>query len=470
MIEFRPYQKQAIHNVIASLTQFRKVIMVSPTGSGKTVMAGGILDRFLSKDMGQAMVLLHGQELLHQWAESMYGMFKIESGIIQGNTPRQPSLPLQIASVQTAIRRQKVPNIGLIIVDECHRSAANSYVKLIAKYPEAYIVGVTATPIRSDDKGMGDYYDYMVVGTTKMDLIEQGFLVPFRVKISPMNPEMLRGIRMIGGDYDEKALGEMMQDDSIMADAFNMWNKYASDRQTIAFCATVAHAQAVAEMFKEKGIDAAYVCGETPKTERNQIISDFRKGRITHLSNVGVLTEGFDVKQVACVQLLRATKSYALYSQMVGRGMRPYPGKEDCLLLDHANNMIEHGNPNTEPKWSLYKTKVKEDDRVVAVRKKDDQGKEEVVMAYQSELPLFTEEFELVDVDLRFRKELVDRNIEWAEQRGYKQSAAWYNFQEGLSRQKDMPTISELHYFKDLLGYDGAWVKYKAKELGIKIA
>lgn len=468
MIKFRPYQEAAIKNTIGSLKDHRKVLLVSPTGSGKTVMAGGIISRFLSKIPKKVLVMVHGDELIDQWGKSCYDMFGIRSGIIKAG--HKPALrhPLQVASVQTAVRRKPVEDVGLIIVDECHRALASSYQKMMDKYPDAYIIGITATPVRSDGQGFGDTFEKLIVATTIPKLIDQGFLVPFRMFVTALNPNMLRNIGMRGHDYDEHQLGELMQDETIMANAYKSWKEHANGLQTISFCSSVEHARAVAQMFQDNGVSAAMVCGETPKHERRNIVRQFREGKITYLANMGVFTEGFDVKSVGCVQLLRATKSYSLYSQMKGRGMRTYPGKKECILLDQGNNWIEHGLPNYEPTWNLYKTPEMDDKEIVLVKKKDKDGNEEILPAFRSELPTFVDELEVLEADLTFRQELIDACFDWADGQGYKKSAAYYNFKNGLEKRGDMPSIPELHYFKNILGYDPYWVKAQARELGVR--
>ena len=468
MIDFRPYQETAITQTISALKEHRKVLLVSPTGSGKTVMAGGITQRYLSKKDKKVLVMVHGDELIDQWGQSCYKMFGIKSGIIKSGHKPARRHRLQIASVQTAVRRKPVEDVGLIIVDECHRALASSYQKMMEKYPNAYIIGWTATPVRSDGQGFGDVFDKLIVATTKNQLIKDGFLVPFKLFVTSLNPAMLKNVGMKGNDYDEKALGELMQDDTIMANAYKSWKQHADGVQTISFCSSVEHARSVAQMFQDEGVNAAMVCGETPSWERKNIVNQFRAGKITYLANMGVFTEGFDVKSVGAVQLLRATKSYGLYSQMIGRGMRIYEGKEHCILLDHGNNWIEHGLPNHEPKWSLYKTPEKDETEIVMIKKENEEGVIEIIPAFRSELPNFVDELEVLEADMTFRQDLIDACFEYAERKGHKRSSAYYNFSKGLERHGDMPTIAELHYFRMEMGYDPYWVRAQAKELGVK--
>ena len=411
---------------------------------------------------------MHGDELIQQWGKSCYDMFGIRSGIIKSGVKPAKRHSLQIASVQSAVRRDPLENVGLVIIDECHRAKASSYQKLIELYPDAYIIGITATPIRSDGQGFGDTFEHLIVATTKDKLIKEGHLVPFRLFVTSINPQMLKNLAMRGDDYDEKALGELMQDDTIMANALKIWKEHADGKKTISFCSSVDHARAVAEMFQEAGVKAAMVCGETPEHERKNIVDRFRRGDITYLANMGVFTEGFDVKDIECVQLLRATKSYSLYSQMIGRGSRTAPGKDHCILLDQGNNWIEHGLPNHEPKWKLEKTEPLEEKEIVMVKKRNEDGEFEIVPAFRSELPLFVDELEVMEADLTFRQDLIDACFEYAERRGHKAAAAYYNFRDGIMRRGDMPTIPELHYFRMQLGYDPYWVRAQARELGVK--
>lgn len=468
MIQLRDYQEYAVNSTISALKEYRKVLLVLPTGSGKTVIGGAMAQRFLGKKTQKVVVMVHGDELIDQWSSSCYSMYGLRSGIIKSG--RKPALRyrLQVASVQSAVRRKPIEDVGLIIVDECHRALASSYQKLMEMYPNAYIVGLTATPIRSDGQGFGDTFEKMIVGTTKAKLIKDGYLVPFKLFVTSLNPSMLKNVGMRGHDYDEKALGELMQDDTIMANAYKSWKEHADGVQTISFCSSVAHAKSITEMFQDEGVNAAMVCGETPAWERRNIVNQFRQGKITYLANMGVFTEGFDAKAIGSVQLLRATKSYSLYSQMIGRGMRPYEGKEHCILLDHGNNWIEHGLPNHEPRWSLEKNPEKDDTEVVMVKKENEEGEIEIIPAFRSELPNFADELEVLEADMTFRQELIDACFDYAEKKGHKRSSAYYNFSAGLRRNGDMPTIAELHYFRMEMGYDPYWVRAQARELGVK--
>lgn len=469
MISLRPYQQRIVDQLRLSLRRYRSTLIVLPTGGGKTYLSCGVIEMFLAKNR-PGIVMMHREELIQQWVKSL-GSMGIYAGAIKAGVTPSPSLPVQVASVQTLIRREPLPpeKVQWIFVDEAHRIKAKSYLSILEKYPNAYIIGVTATPVRSDGQGLGDVFNDMIVGTSKLDLIKQGFLVPSKIYSNPLDPDLLRKISVRAGDYNKEDIGDLMMDDRVMSGLWSSWKSHAYGNMTLAFAATVDQSMQMKRLFESHGIPSGHIDGKTKKKDRARILRDFAEGRITYLTNVGVLTEGYDNPGIECVQLARPTKSYGLYNQMVGRGARPCGNKKHYILLDHGNNVIEHSIPEDEPEWSLKKGAIKKDEddqKSYVVRMKSEDGDPVVVTARQ--LPMIREDIELVAIDTTFRRDVIEKCLDYARGRGHKTSSAWYNFAEGLKRSNDKPSLPEIHYFRKKLGYDGRWVKYKCKELGIK--
>lgn len=469
--ELRPYQAQGIKDLSRSVARYRRSILVMPTGSGKTFTSCEIIKRMEAKGW-RGLVLAHRAELISQWVDTLSKM-GIQAGAIKAGIESQPHLKVQVASIQTLIRRELPPNIRWIFIDEAHRTMANSYLKVLENYPKAYVIGVTATPVRTDGKGLGDLFNDMVVPTSKQELIKMGYLVPSKVLSTPLNSALLGRRRR--GEYSNKELEEissMLSSGEMMGDLYGNWAKARTENglRTICFAGSVQQSKIICDMYRDKGISSAHIDGNTKTEERKRILKDFAEGRVEHVTNVGVLTEGYDNPGIECVQLVRPTKSYGLYNQMVGRGARPAPGKRFYYLLDYGNNMYEHDPPDFDPEWSLDKGKVdhnKPEEKSYKVKMKKKDGGEQLVVLTREELESMQARVELVEIDTTFRKDRIDQALYGAEMYGYSRSAAWYTFVEYLKKDNLTPSLPELHYFKKKLGYHGGWVKHKAKELGI---
>jgi superfamily II DNA or RNA helicase len=197
------------------------------------------------------------------------------------------------------------PRADLVFIDECHRSLARSYVELLGHYPRAVIIGLTATPYRADGKGLGDMYDALVLVSSPRELIDHGYLVEPRVFTVPESamPD-LDGVRVRGGDYDEKALERAVDRSVLVGNIVEHWLKHAGGIRTVAFAVSVAHSRHIVERFREAGVAAEHLDGATPTTERDAILARLEEGTTTVVSNVGCLCEGYD--QPAVNRALRA--------------------------------------------------------------------------------------------------------------------------------------------------------------------
>lgn len=346
----RPYQSQAIAEARDALRVYRRVLIVAPTGAGKTTIAADIIRRAVERG-GFVWFLAHRKELIDQ-ASARLDQFGIRHGVIMAQHWRdRPQERVQVASVQTLVNRDVDIRPSLIIIDEAHRATANSYQIVIENAGKPRVIGLTATPIRGDGKGLASMFDAMVQCPTIGELMRDGYLVPDRAFAGRRID--LAGVEVRGSDYDATQLSDAMNKPHLIGDVVSEWRRLAAGRPTMVFAAGVKHSRTLVEAFLAAGVAAAHLDGETPKQEREAILRRLADGRLTVVSNAMVLTEGVDVPVVSCVVLARPTKSKGLYLQMAGRGLRTAAGKTDCLILDHGNCTMEHGLVRRDQNWQL---------------------------------------------------------------------------------------------------------------------
>ena len=351
-IILREYQNKLIDDLRNSFKSGKKrPLVVAPCGAGKTVMFSYMADSAVKKGLS-VLILAHREELLFQISETL-DLFGCAHGFIMPGVNLDPKKPVQVGSVFSVNKRSsQFKNPDLIIIDECHHfSKGNTWSKVVDKYPLARIVGVTATPCRLDGKALGDLFDDMIMGPTTRELILSGDLSDYTAFAPAL--VSLDGLKSKMGDYLKDEISELMDKPSITGSAVAEWIKYARNKKTIVFCVSVQHAENVAAEYMRNGISARSIDGKMDKRIRRQILSEFKSGKIQVLVNVSIATEGFDVKTIDCVQLLRPTASLSLYIQIVGRGLRTYDGKEKALFLDHVKAIETHGLPDEEREWSL---------------------------------------------------------------------------------------------------------------------
>jgi superfamily II DNA or RNA helicase len=351
----RPYQQQSVDDIRAAFRQgSRAPLLVSPTGSGKTVVFAYITEQAALRG-NSIMIMVHRQEILSQTSRALTAI-GVQHGVI---APRHTPVKshVQVASVQTLVRRlHRVPCPELIIIDECHHSAAGSWGKILSHYAGAKLLGVTATPERLDGKGLGvdagGFYDVMVYGPSVTELIGLGFLSKPVVYAPPTDLD-LAGIRKRYGDYNRAELDERLDKPTITGCAVTHYAKHCPGEPAIAFCASVKHAEHVAEQFNGAGIESASIDGKLSDIERKARIDDLASGRIKVLTSCDIVSEGTDIPVVSAAILLRPTQSMGLHLQQCGRALRPYPGKQRTMILDHVGNTLRHGFPDDDREWSL---------------------------------------------------------------------------------------------------------------------
>lgn len=301
----------------------------APTGFGKTILAAHIVRGALDKG-NRVCFVVPAISLIDQTVRSFHADGIEAVGVMQGIHELTDSRqPVQVASVQTLMRRRR-PDVNLVIVDEAHRWF-DFMGEWMAEWDAVPFIGLSATPWT---KGLGKHYDDLIVAATTEDLIRDGYLSPFRV-FAPSKPD-LSGVRTVAGDYHEGDLAEVMNQRALVADLVTTWLQRAEGRPTLAFGVDRAHAKAIQADFQAAGISCGYIDAFTERPEREAIARAFNGGELQVVANVGCLTTGIDW-DVRCIVLARPTKSEILFTQIIGRGLRTAPGKQDCLILDHSD-------------------------------------------------------------------------------------------------------------------------------------
>lgn len=358
MFELWPFQSRLKAEAGAGFRKFQSQCIVSPTGSGKTVLIAAITmqlyNELSSREKCIALYLVHRKELIDQTVNTLVEAgFRLgtEVGVIAAGHPVTPWAPLQVASIATIVRRlvpdNKLPWLDprIVVPDEAHHVAAETWAQVFAKFPNAYKLGLTATPARLDGKGLKRFFQNLVIGPQILD-ITPDFLCPtLTYSIPPLVD--LKGLSI-------KAAGAAMSG-PVIADAIGNWQRLAGDRRTIFFCVNTKHSMDTVAKLQELGISAEHLDFKTPGSRRKAVLKSFREGGTQCISNVELFTEGMDAKACNCVVVARNTKSFTLWRQMNGRSMRKKPPGEDAIVIDAGGNVHGngHGAADADVEWSL---------------------------------------------------------------------------------------------------------------------
>jgi DNA repair protein RadD len=354
----RDYQTDAVDRLRELVRRgIRKLILQATTGAGKTVMAGQVMSQAAGKG-SRSLFLAHSRELVQQASEKLTA-FSVPHGLIMAGQGTRLDLACQVASKDTlvswALRRDKIalPPADLVVVDECHRSISRWWQALLNLYPRAVILGLSATPVLGNGKGLGSFYGGMVQAAPNSVLLANHYLVPTEV-FAPFRPD-LKGVQWDArrGEFNRKQLEARMDRPKLVGDVVRHWKQLAADRLTLVFASGVGHSIHLMERFQAAGVAAAHIDGSTDTEQRDYLLREFRAGRVRVLCNCNVFVEGLDVPEASCAVNVKPTRSMRAFLQMCGRTRRWLPGKPDALLIDHASGVFMHGFPDVDVEWGL---------------------------------------------------------------------------------------------------------------------
>ena len=454
----RDYQRDTINQLSLVMDRgVNKIILQLPTGAGKTIIAVEIIRQAL-EDGKRVLFVAHRRELVFQCADKLETL-GIDYGIIMAGQNKSLVPDVQVCSIQTLSARVKrgvvqPPPADILIFDECHHNVAKTHLDLIDCYPEAVLVGLTATPCRGDGRGLGGLYEDLIIGPSISELTDQNHLVPVQY-YAPTKPD-LEGIKIRRGDYAEDQLSERMNHPELVGDIVENWAKICQDRQTVVFSTGVKHSIHIRDRFLNAGIKAEHLDGTTPKDERDDILKRLASGETQVVSNCMVLTEGWDSPAVSCCVLARPTKSLGLYLQMAGRILRPFQDKTDAVIIDHSGAVHEHGFIDEPMPWSL------DPDEKIAERK--------AKTKYKSKNPITCGECDFV-----YSKQPDCPKCGWVPER----KGAYFNVvdadlqrisRDGVMGAGELSSEEQEYFYRELAwiqeerGYKKGWVQYKFKE------
>lgn len=337
-----PHQLRAVEQLREAFREHRSVLLVLPTGAGKTRTASHVIERYLSRPALPAstprrvLFLVHRIELAKQAARQLPGPVRIVSGDLDDGPE---DAPVTVASVQTLLARDLRPEATMVVVDEAHNYAAPEWIQVVASYDRALVLGLTATPERGDGRPLGDLFQGLVAPTSIAELTRAGVLVPATV-YGPSRRQ--RGLAA----HPHEALLERR----------SQWSR------AVVFGANVAHAEEIAEQCRASGLRAGVVTGEVGDRQRAEVLEAFRRGELDVLVNVFVLTEGWDDPGCDALVIARGCSHGGTYLQMVGRVIRSAPGKQRAIVIDLTGATHDHGLPDAERTYSLEGKAIKATD------------------------------------------------------------------------------------------------------------
>jgi len=442
-MELRGYQKTALNKIGAEIVNNnKKICIVSPCGSGKSVIIAQIIKTAAAKG-NQVLFLVHRKELIQQIKKTLEA-FKVDFNFCD------------LMMVQTATKRIKdLKTPKIIVVDEAHHVLSASYLNIINIFTDAFLFGFTATPIRLKEGNLGKIFETMVKTVSVRWLIQNKYLSAYKyfgVKLAETG-----NLKIKRGDFDKQEIAEIMEKDAIYGQTLSNWERLAKDKKTIVYCSSVESSKETARSFQRSGYIAKHIDAKTPKFERERAIKNFRNGIVKILCNVNLFDEGFDVPDCECVVLLRPTQSLSLFIQQSMRSMRHKRGKT-AVIIDHVNNANRHGLPCMERKWSLDKKQNQENDDDEKVKTCD-----YCFFVYDAKIFKCPNCGEIKEKELRLseEREIVEAELEELTIEDF----AYMVYND----YKKMQSFEQLALFQKARGYKFVWTLFKCIELNLMV-
>lgn len=342
-MELRPYQQEAKEAVFEQWENgARRTLLVLPTGCGKTIVFAKITEECV-RHGDRVLILAHRGELLEQAADKIHKATGLGCAVEKAEESCQGSwFRIVVGSVQTMMREKRLGRFpadyfNTIIIDEAHHCISDSYQRVLQHFPEAHVLGVTATPDRGDMRNLGQYFETLAYEYTLPKAIKEGYLCPIKALTIPLKIDM-SSVSVQAGDFKAGDISTAL--DPYLERIAQEMEKYCRDKKTVVFLPLVKTSQKFRDILNSHGFQAAEVNGDSQ--DRSEVLEAFEKGNYNVLCNSMLLTEGWDCPSVDCVVVLRPTKVRSLYCQMVGRGTRLSPGKDHLLLLDFLWHTERH--------------------------------------------------------------------------------------------------------------------------------
>lgn len=346
----RPYQLDAVSQIEKYWSEGKQAVLCQlPTGGGKSRIIRQIVDDY-AQSKKVIYLIAHRQTLVDQLSREIKEA-DINHGIIQAGMP-YIRYRVQVCSMQTLVRRMdKLAEPEILIADECHHLKSNSYMSILRRWPNAKLLGMTATPQRIDGKGFDDIFDELILGPNMRDLITAGYLSDYEY-YAPASVDM-DGVKQVGGDYNAKESVDRVDRKVITGSAVEHYRRYADHQPAIASCVSIAHSEHVAQEFRDAGYKAIAVNSRMDQLEVKRAIAGLKDGSTEILTQCEMLGEGVDIPAATCLIGLRPTASLVIYLQHCGRVLRKAKGKEKAIILDHVGNWSRFGLPDDERVWTL---------------------------------------------------------------------------------------------------------------------
>lgn len=340
-MQLRPYQVETINAVEQAFREFQRVLVVKPTGSGKTISFAKLAQRHLP---GRTLILAHRDELIEQALDKISISTGISASKEKAEYYADSIAPVVVASIQTMTRRlSRWPSqhFSLVIADEAHHAISKSWQRVLNHFHHAKVLGVTATPDRGDKRTLGQYFEAVAYEISLTRLIQEKYLCPITIKCLPLSIDLSK-VHLLGGDFSDRELGHAIE--PYLTRIAKSIAEHAEGRRILAFLPLIDTSRKFVDACRDAGIHAEHIDGNS--RNRQLLLEDFAHGKMDLLSNAMLLTEGYDNPAIDCIVVLRPTKSRPLFAQMVGRGTRISPYKDNLLLLDflwlHERHRIVH--------------------------------------------------------------------------------------------------------------------------------